>query len=219
MRTTLALATLLAFGLAGHARGQASAGAKITGQCQHCQQKQTASGNSSVNQQRMTAQAAPTGNAQLAGAVEQVMMLVPQQTSEGQQAVFLVPQYAAPYGDIQLVGGHHHHAAAGQPCPPGGQYGPPGGQQGPPNGQYGPPWTGGHAYSYPSDWVHPGQPYSGGHYGYWGGAHRTPGYPRHHKHREYVGPQGPPTAQVAYPYYTVRGPRDFFLDNPPSIGR
>lgn len=28
-----------------------------------------------------------------------------------------------------------------------------------------------------------------------------------------------PTAQVAYPYYTVRGPRDFLLDNPPSIGR
>ncbi len=30
---------------------------------------------------------------------------------------------------------------------------------------------------------------------------------------------GPPTGQVAYPYYTIRGPRDFFLDNPPSIGR
>jgi hypothetical protein len=36
--------------------------------------------------------------------------------------------------------------------------------------------------------------------------------------REYVGPEGPPTAQVAYPYYTVRGPRDFLIDNPPSIG-
>ena len=42
------------------------------------------------------------------------------------------------------------------------------------------------------------------------------------------GPQGPagggqasgaPTAQVAYPYYTVRGPRDFLASNPPSIGR
>ena len=31
-------------------------------------------------------------------------------------------------------------------------------------------------------------------------------------------PAGPPIGQVAYPYYTVRGPRDFFLDNPPSIG-
>ena len=30
---------------------------------------------------------------------------------------------------------------------------------------------------------------------------------------------GPPTAGVAYPYYTVRGPRDFLIDNPPSIGR
>ncbi len=30
---------------------------------------------------------------------------------------------------------------------------------------------------------------------------------------------GDPTAQVAYPYYTTRGPRDFFLDNPPTIGR
>jgi len=29
---------------------------------------------------------------------------------------------------------------------------------------------------------------------------------------------GPPSAQVAYPYYTHRGPRDFLLDNPPSIG-
>lgn len=30
---------------------------------------------------------------------------------------------------------------------------------------------------------------------------------------------GLPSAQVAYPYYTVRGPRDFLLDNPPTIGR
>ncbi|MEM7361869.1 MAG: hypothetical protein AAF335_02550, partial [Bacteroidota bacterium] len=30
---------------------------------------------------------------------------------------------------------------------------------------------------------------------------------------------GPPTATVGYPYYTHRGPRDFLLDNPPSIGR
>ncbi|MEZ6136765.1 MAG: hypothetical protein R3C53_17865 [Pirellulaceae bacterium] len=28
-----------------------------------------------------------------------------------------------------------------------------------------------------------------------------------------------PAAQVAYPYYTVRGPRDFLAANPPSIGR
>lgn len=30
---------------------------------------------------------------------------------------------------------------------------------------------------------------------------------------------GPATGAVAYPYYTHRGPRDFLLDNPPSIGR
>jgi hypothetical protein len=29
---------------------------------------------------------------------------------------------------------------------------------------------------------------------------------------------GPPVAQTAYPYYTLRGPRDFLQDNPPSIG-
>lgn len=33
------------------------------------------------------------------------------------------------------------------------------------------------------------------------------------------GAGGAPTAQVAYPYYTTRGPRDFFVDNPPTIGR
>ena len=27
---------------------------------------------------------------------------------------------------------------------------------------------------------------------------------------------GPPVAQTAYPYYTLRGPRDFLLGNPPS---
>jgi hypothetical protein len=30
---------------------------------------------------------------------------------------------------------------------------------------------------------------------------------------------GPPSAAIAYPYYTTRGPRDFFEPNPPSIGR
>lgn len=30
---------------------------------------------------------------------------------------------------------------------------------------------------------------------------------------------GPPTGQVAYPYYTVRGPRDFLQSDPPTIGR
>jgi hypothetical protein len=30
--------------------------------------------------------------------------------------------------------------------------------------------------------------------------------------------QGPPVGQVAYPYYTVRGPRDFLRNKPPTIG-
>lgn len=37
----------------------------------------------------------------------------------------------------------------------------------------------------------------------------------------YAAPQGPPgpmTGQVAYPYYTTRGPRDFLARNPPDIG-
>lgn len=29
---------------------------------------------------------------------------------------------------------------------------------------------------------------------------------------------GPAMPQYAYPYYTVRGPRDFLVNNPPSIG-
>jgi hypothetical protein len=74
-------------------------------------------------------------------------------------------------------------------------------------------------YGSPYDAGHPGIPFDGGRYGAFGGAHRTPAYPHHHQRREYVGPQGPPSAQVAYPYYTTRGPRDFLLDNPPSIGR
>ncbi len=29
---------------------------------------------------------------------------------------------------------------------------------------------------------------------------------------------GPPSATTAYPYYSVRAPRDFLVPNPPSIG-
>lgn len=32
------------------------------------------------------------------------------------------------------------------------------------------------------------------------------------------GPPGPPIGQVAYPYYTTRGPRDFLARNPGDIG-
>ena len=45
---------------------------------------------------------------------------------------------------------------------------------------------------------------------------------KHHKQYTDIGaqnsPSGPPTGTVAYPYYTTRGPRDFFAANPPSIG-
>lgn len=36
--------------------------------------------------------------------------------------------------------------------------------------------------------------------------------------RAFIGPAGPPTAAVTYPYYTTRGPRDFLLDQPQTIG-
>lgn len=39
------------------------------------------------------------------------------------------------------------------------------------------------------------------------------GYPE-----QYNFNPGPPTGQVGYPYYTVRGPRDFLRNNPPTIG-
>jgi hypothetical protein len=32
------------------------------------------------------------------------------------------------------------------------------------------------------------------------------------------GPGGPPTGTYAYPYYTIRAPRDFLLNNPPPLG-
>jgi hypothetical protein len=34
-----------------------------------------------------------------------------------------------------------------------------------------------------------------------------------------TGPFGPMSPSYGYPYYTTRGPRDFFMDNPPSLGR
>lgn len=87
--------------------------------------------------------------------------------------------------------GHHSHAHHGQIA----------------HGHMDPCAYGGHG--------HHGHP--GGHHGM--GPYGTPGYKKPAHDREYVGPQGPPTAQVGYPYYTVRGPRDFLIDNPPSIGR
>lgn len=46
-----------------------------------------------------------------------------------------------------------------------------------------------------------------------------PAHVGHVSHGEELGPAGPPSPTFAYPYYTTRGPRDFLLDNPPSIGR
>jgi hypothetical protein len=67
-----------------------------------------------------------------------------------------------------------------------------------------------------------GDPYAGAPnaYGY-GPAPYDPGYGRFRGHFHGRGPVnvGMPGAVVAYPYYTIRGPRDFLLDNPPSIGR
>lgn len=40
---------------------------------------------------------------------------------------------------------------------------------------------------------------------------------RHGGEEEGMG--GPPSASIGYPYYTTRGPRDFFVNNPPTIGR
>jgi hypothetical protein len=229
--TVLAVAMLLALGAARTTLGQAPASAKNLGITAESLKSQS---GPSLTQRRMATQAAAVAERQFAeqqavafdsqvgagsqaNTMQQVLMLVPQQLPDGQQAVFIVPQQQPAGGDIQLAG--HHQFAGGCPCNQ--QYGGPwaGGYGGPWAGGYGGPFAGpnmcGGAYGY----GHPGQPWSGGHYGPWGGAHHTPGYPHHHMHREYVGPQGPPTAQVAYPYYTVRGPRDFFIDNPPSIGR
>ena len=51
------------------------------------------------------------------------------------------------------------------------------------------------------------------------GPHRTDKVPHMPiQQRGMEGPSGPATGAVAYPYYTTRGPRDFFMDNPGSIG-
>ena len=52
-----------------------------------------------------------------------------------------------------------------------------------------------------------------------GGGVGVAGHHREYKHsRKFFGPHGPPAAQVTYPYYTTRGPRDFLLNAPPTIG-
>ncbi len=52
-------------------------------------------------------------------------------------------------------------------------------------------------------------------------SHLNPGFLGHHAGSAAAAQPftpGPPSAQVAYPYYTHRGPRDFLMANPPSIG-
>lgn len=50
--------------------------------------------------------------------------------------------------------------------------------------------------------------------GHFGQHHRGP-----QSHMGPLGPaSGPAVPQTTYPYYTTRGPRDFFAANPPSIG-
>lgn len=187
----LTLATLLLIaGLCRTTLAQLPAGAKIQGIYQSSQVGKPKASRDEVSPVEYTSPAAPQ-----AAAMQPAMGYSPQ----------MMMQYPAAPSGVQ-VAGHHHGAYAD--CPPG----------------YagGPHSYGGGTFPYGSEYDrgHPGKPFDGGRYGYFGGAHRTPGYPRHHHmNREYVGPQGPPTAQVAYPYYTVRGPRDFFMDNPPSIGR
>ena len=40
-----------------------------------------------------------------------------------------------------------------------------------------------------------------------------------HSQSQGDSPSGVNAPQVGYPYYTTRGPRDFFANNPPPIGR
>jgi hypothetical protein len=54
------------------------------------------------------------------------------------------------------------------------------------------------------------------------GSRDAPGFldMMHAKHAQARNaPAGPQTPTYGYPYYTSRGPRDFLVDNPPSIGR
>jgi hypothetical protein len=47
---------------------------------------------------------------------------------------------------------------------------------------------------------------------------RRVGLQARNMHHVFRGPHGPPVTQITYPYYTLRGPRDFLADDPPSLG-
>ncbi len=58
-------------------------------------------------------------------------------------------------------------------------------------------------------------------YGQYGGLHGLRNYNNFGNVPQLPPPAytaGPPSPTVTYPYYTTRGPRDFLLANPPSIG-
>ena len=57
-----------------------------------------------------------------------------------------------------------------------------------------------------------GDPCNGNAQGLLSGGHQNP------NPRAFAGPGGPPTPAITYPYYTTRGPRDFLLDDPRTIG-
>ena len=48
--------------------------------------------------------------------------------------------------------------------------------------------------------------------------HKQPKEPAEQPAEQPAAEAGPPTGAVTYPYYTVRGPRDFLAKNPGSIG-
>jgi hypothetical protein len=50
-----------------------------------------------------------------------------------------------------------------------------------------------------------------------GGPERVAPLP--HGYQQQMGPAGPVGPQVGYPYYTIRGPRDFLVNEPNPIGR
>ena len=80
-----------------------------------------------------------------------------------------------------------------------GNYGPYGGFQGVPGGPHG------HGGNYGAMLDTSGGP--------WAGQAGSP-----HNIRAMSYQPGPSTDTARYPYYTTRGPRDFLMDNPPSIG-
>lgn len=68
-----------------------------------------------------------------------------------------------------------------------------------------------------------GMPYEG--CGSCGSSSGPAGYPyqphglhARNMHHTFQGPHGPQAGQITYPYYITKGPRDFLMNNPPSIG-